>query len=137
MRVIAEPVNPWSLIELVDHVYVVRSQLGFEALMAGVPVTCFGTPFYAGWGLTDDRVAVPRRTARPSLAELFAAAYLDYAVYIDVGSGQRISFESAVDELVRERRSRSTTGAVRKRWGWRSSWRRHALPVLPEIIPER
>ncbi len=138
VRVIAEPVNPWSLIELVDHVYVVSSQLGFEALMAGVPVTCFGTPFYAGWGLTDDRVPIPRRTARPSLAELFAAAYLDYALYVDVESGQRISFEAAVDELVRERRRCSTAGAARRWWGWRRSPRSaDVLSALPEIMPER
>jgi capsular polysaccharide export protein len=103
-RIIAQPVNPWSLIELVDHVYVVSSQLGFEALMAGVPVSCFGAPFYAGWGLTDDRVAISRRTARPALAEIFAAAFFDYALYVEVGTGQRISFEAAVDQIVRDRR---------------------------------
>ncbi len=108
VRAIAQPVNPWSLIELVDHVYVVSSQLGFEALMAGVPVSCFGAPFYAGWGLTDDRVVIPRRTARPTLAEIFAAAYFDYALYVDVGTGQRISFEAAVDQIVRDRRRAAT-----------------------------
>jgi len=121
VRVITEPANPWSLVELVDHVYVVSSQLGFEALMAGVPVSCFGTPFYAGWGLTDDRVAVPRRTARPSLADVFVAAYLDYAIYVDVGSGQRISFEAAIDELLKERRRSSERRAAGMWWGWKIS----------------
>jgi hypothetical protein len=27
-------------------------------------VTCFGLPFYAGWGFTDDRLHLPRRTRR-------------------------------------------------------------------------
>ncbi|MEM0943643.1 MAG: capsular polysaccharide biosynthesis protein, partial [Pseudomonadota bacterium] len=36
------PQNPWPLIEGAARVYTVSSQLGFEALMAGRPVTCFG-----------------------------------------------------------------------------------------------
>ncbi len=120
-RVIALPVNPWSLIELVDHVYVVTSQLGFEALMAGLPVSCFGASFYAGWGLTDDRVAIPRRIARPTLAEAFAAVYLDYAIYVDTGTPQRISFEAAVDLLVRDRRRMPAESRMRTLWGWRAS----------------
>lgn len=35
--------------------YVYGHMLGLEALIQGVPVTCFGFPPYAGWGLTDDR----------------------------------------------------------------------------------
>ena len=31
-------------------VYVVTSQMGFEALLWGRPVHCFGMPFYGGWG---------------------------------------------------------------------------------------
>ncbi len=127
VRVISMPVNPWALLEIVDRVYVVTSQLGFEALMAGLPVSCFGAPFYAGWGLTDDRIAVPRRTARPTLAQVFAAAYLDYATYIDTRSGQRISFEAALDQIVKDRASAPTPGPrtpMRNRWrAVRSGWR--------------
>ena len=119
VRLISAPVNPWSLLEIVDHVYVVTSQLGFEALMAGLPVSCFGAPFYAGWGLTDDRVPIPRRAARPTLAQLFAAAYLDYAAYIDTCSGQRISFEAALDQLVKDR---SAVRSDEMPWGQRA-WR--------------
>jgi capsular polysaccharide export protein len=120
VRVIPLPVNPWSLIEQVHHVYVVSSQLGFEALMAGVPVSCFGAPFYAGWGLTDDRLVIPRRTARPSLAEVFAAAYLDYAIYAETGSGQRLSFEASVDQIIRDRRRMLSEGSACAWWGWRA-----------------
>lgn len=55
VRLIAENVSPQSLLRHVSRVYVVTSQYGFEALLAGKPVTCFGQPWYAGWGLTDDR----------------------------------------------------------------------------------
>ncbi len=125
IRVIAVPVNPWSLLEIVDRVYVVTSQLGFEALMAGLPVTCFGAPFYAGWGLTDDRIAVARRTARPTLAQLFAAAYLDYAAYLDTRTGQRVSFEAAVDQIVKDRAGLPAAGGRRSARRWRAiaAWR--------------
>ena len=82
IRLFYEAVNPWCLFDAVDRVYVVSSQLGFEALMADLPVTCFGMPYYAGWGLTDDRVACQRRMARPTLEQLFAALYFDYARYV-------------------------------------------------------
>src|SRR5690606_7598479 len=79
VRLWAKPVPPLDLLDAVDHVYTVTSQLGFEALMAGKPVTCFGAPFYAGWGLTDDRVAMPRRGRTRTVEQVFAAAYLRYA----------------------------------------------------------
>src|SRR5262245_26526870 len=92
-------VNPWELMAAVDRVYVVTSQMGFEAMLAGQAVSCFGAPFYAGWGLTDDRVPIPRRSARPSLEQLFAAVYFDYAGYACPYEGKKISFEQALDRL--------------------------------------
>lgn len=103
VRLVERDVNPWSLIDAVDKVYTVTSQLGFEALMAGKQVVCFGAPFYAGWGLTDDRVAVARRRARPTIDQLFAAIYFDYSHYILPETGRQISFEEAVAWLARER----------------------------------
>ncbi len=41
VRLIAENVSPQSLLRHVSRVYVVTSQYGFEALLAGKPVTCF------------------------------------------------------------------------------------------------
>ena len=43
-------VRPADLLAAVDAVYVVTSALGFEALLRGLPVRCFGAPFYSGWG---------------------------------------------------------------------------------------
>src|SRR3546814_6817483 len=63
--------------------------MGFEALLAGKPVTCFGLPWYAGWGATDDRQICNRRAATRSIDELFAAAYFHYTRYIDPVTGQR------------------------------------------------
>jgi len=77
-----------SLIDLVDEVHVNTSLAGFEALMRLKPVTTYGVPFYAGWGLTTDLGAVPkRRTARRTLDELVAAALILYPRYLDPKSG--------------------------------------------------
>nr|VFJ69175.1 MAG: capsular polysaccharide export protein [Candidatus Kentron sp. DK] len=76
-------INPLSLMERIDRVYVVSSTMGFEALLAGKPVTCFGLPWYAGWGVTDDRQSCPRRTRKRAVEELFAAAHFHYARYLD------------------------------------------------------
>ncbi len=103
VRLLADAVNPIALLEQVDRAYVVTSQLGFEALMVGVPVTCFGAPFYAGWGLTDDRVDVPRRGRPRTLEQLFAAAYLLYPRYLDPDSGEPCEIERVVEHLALQR----------------------------------
>lgn len=96
-QVFAEPVNPWSLFDVVDGVYTVTSQLGFEALVAGLPVHCFGLPFYAGWGVTEDAQRCSRRSVRRPLAEIFAAAYLVYARYVDPFTGKAGSLEATIE----------------------------------------
>jgi len=99
LRFLAERINPWCLLERVDRVYTVSSGLGFEALCAGLPVTCFGLPFYAGWGATDDRKTCPRRSRRRGVEEIFAAAYLRYSRYLDPWDRRPIAFEEAAEAL--------------------------------------
>lgn len=81
--VLRQKANPANLFTQMDRVYVVSSTLGFEALLAGCAVTCFGMPWYAGWGVTDDRQVCERRVQRRSVRELFAAAYVHYSRYVD------------------------------------------------------
>jgi capsular polysaccharide export protein len=97
-------VNPLSLVSEMDHVYTVTSQLGFEALMLGKPVHCFGMPFYAGWGLTIDALALDRRKATPSLEEVFHAAYIRYARYLDPYTGTRCTIMDTIDTLTDQKR---------------------------------
>ncbi len=103
LRVMAQNINPIALLATVDHVYVVTSLLGFEALMLGKRVTCFGAPFYAGWGLTDDRLSLPRRHQRRTLTQLFAAAYILYPRYLDPDTGKRAAIEQVVTHLETQR----------------------------------
>ena len=67
----------------VDAVHTLTSLTGFEALLRGVPVTCWGSPFYAGWGLTSDRVKLPRRGRRLTVDELVAGALILYPRCVD------------------------------------------------------
>ena len=77
-----------ALIAICDEVHVISSLAGFEALLMNKPVTTYGAPFYAGWGLTRDLGGVPqRRTARRSVDELVAATLLLYPRYLDPISG--------------------------------------------------
>lgn len=103
LRWISEDWHPHSLLPHFDRVYVVSSQLGLDALIAGKPVTCFGMPFYAGWGLTDDRIACPRRSARRTLQELIAAAYLLYPRYLDPVTGGQGDFFQVAAFIVRQK----------------------------------
>ncbi len=101
-----------SLAKRARRVYVATSQAGLEALVAGADVTCFGLPIYAGWGLTDDRLTCPRRTARPSLEALIAAIYLRYARYLSPLDGSPSSaLEVARLLAARRRRDAETQGA--------------------------
>ncbi|PZP47785.1 MAG: hypothetical protein DI601_02720 [Azospirillum brasilense] len=76
-----------GLFPLVDEVHTLTSLSGFEALLRGVPVVTYGRPFYAGWGLTEDRAPegfpAGRRGVARSLEELVAAALILYPHYID------------------------------------------------------
>ena len=87
------------LFEQVDELHVLTSLAGFEALLRGVPVTCHGSPFYAGWGLTRDVIAHPRRTQRLTLDELVAGALIVYPSYVSRTTGAFTTPERALFEL--------------------------------------
>lgn len=100
VALIDKDVNPWALIERSLRVYVVSSQFGMEALLAGAPVTCFGRAAYSGWGLTDDRFVAAAPALPPASREAFAAAaYFDYCRWLDPYDNREIDFESALDRL--------------------------------------
>ncbi|WP_407330954.1 capsular polysaccharide biosynthesis protein [Enterovibrio sp. 27052020O] len=100
VKVFAESINPWDMLETASDVYTVSSLMGFEALMAGVKVHCFGMPFYAGWGLTEDKLVCERRNVKRSLEQVFAAAYLEYARYVDPILERRCELEDIIPYIV-------------------------------------
>ena len=80
-KIISDDINAISLLENFRKVYTRTSQMGFEALIMGCECIVFGMPFYAGWGLTDDRIECSRRKRNLSLIEVFAASYILYPKY--------------------------------------------------------
>ena len=102
VHLIDEDVNPIALLERFDKVYVATSLMGFEALMLGKEVVCFGMPFYAGWGLTDDRETCSRRTRKRTVREIFAAAYILYSRYVNPHTGKRCDIMTALGILKRQ-----------------------------------
>ncbi len=110
-----EESNPYRFLELVEEVYTVTSGMGFEALMAGKRVHCFGMPFYAGWGLTEDFVACERRTRRRSLEEVFYFAYFKHSRYYRPDWERVCELEDLVDYIVEAKQrlaTEATEGAV-------------------------
>ena len=98
--VVLTTADPVDAIEAVDEVWTMTSLLGFEALLRGKKVVCLGTPFYAGWGLTDDRaMPVPRRQARVDLPALVHATLITYPRYRDPVTGLPCPVEVIVDRI--------------------------------------
>ncbi|MCG8472306.1 MAG: hypothetical protein MI742_10655 [Desulfobacterales bacterium] len=111
--IISEDVNPVSLLKHFDKVYTKTSQMGFEALLLGKEVVCFGMPFYAGWGVTDDRVACERRTKKRSVEEIFAAAYICYTHYFNPYTGKKSDIMETLYTLRKYRNiSRRNAGTI-------------------------
>lgn len=80
---LVDPKEPlMDLLETVDKLYTISSLSGLEAVVRKIPVVTVGTPFYGGWGLTDDRAKFDRRDRPLTLDELFAAVYLIYPKYL-------------------------------------------------------
>jgi capsular polysaccharide export protein len=88
-----------EMLNQVDEVHVLTSLAGFEALLRGKDVTCYGLPFYAGWQVSRDLLTSPRRTRHLSLDELVAGALIVYPRYVSRDSGLQTSPERVVDEL--------------------------------------
>ena len=94
------PINPFSLMEVCEKVYVCSSQFGLEALMAGKEVHVFGMPFYAGWGLTIDAQCCERRRNTRTLEELFYIFYCIYTHWIDPDKGCVTTLDAIIDKMM-------------------------------------
>lgn len=92
-------VNPYALFDVAEKVFVVTSGMGFEALMAGREVHCYGAPFYAGWGVTHDKIQVPVRTRPRTLEDIFHFAYISLSRYYHPDWERRCEVEELVDYI--------------------------------------
>lgn len=94
-------INPYSLFDAVDEVWVVSSGMGFEALLAGKKVRCFGVPFYSNYGLTSDEIKIKRRNKSRSLEELFYVFYIMLSRYFDPETLNVCEVEKIIDHFKR------------------------------------
>lgn len=106
---LADRVSVASILDVIDEVWTVSSQVGFDALLRGIPVRCYAMPFYAGWGLTEDRagnaagpVVARRAKAGTSVNQLAAAASGFYPSYRNPITWEPMDVFSAIDLLVAE-----------------------------------
>ncbi|MBA5775809.1 hypothetical protein H2509_01570 [Stappia sp. F7233] len=95
-----------ELLDVCDRVETISSLSGFEALMRSKPVTVYGMPFYAGWGLTDDIGLSAHRNARRTIDELVYIAFVDYIRCIDPVTLKPCSPEFLIGQLARLRGNR-------------------------------
>lgn len=98
---ITENFNPIALLEFFDKVYTKTSGMGFEALMQECECICYGMPFYAGWGLTKDKLECKRRIQKRSLEEVFYAAYILYSEYFNPYLNQKSNIFDTIQTLAK------------------------------------
>ncbi len=94
--IIGRPLDPWALLDRAARVYSAGGEVGFLALIAGVPVAAFGPDFYTGWGATDDEAGVPQRAFRRNVDEIFAGACLLATRYRDPFRNIRATFDEVL-----------------------------------------
>lgn len=125
ITLLADPVSPHRLLKGAIAVYTVSSQLGFEAILAGHRPHVFGTPFYAGWGLSNDEIPLPRRTKTLTAPQLFAAAMILAPTWFDPCRDRLCQLEEVLDQLEAETRAHRQDINGYVAYGMRSWKRRH------------
>jgi capsular polysaccharide export protein len=103
--------NVLDWLDLCHEVHTMTSTVGFEALIREVPVVTYGLPFYAGWGLTTDRLECPRRKRRLTLEELVCGALIHYPRYLNPETGEFTTALKVARVLTSE-----TTAGDRRAW---------------------
>ena len=115
----------------IDELHTLTSLSGFEALLRSVPVTVYGRPFYAGWGLTRD--VVPWYRGRTlSLDELAAGTLILYPRYLDPVTRQPCGPETIIDRLAQRELWRPGLLTVARRLQGRLAVSRPSVPLLSQ-----
>ena len=110
---IDDNVAPFDLLDGAIAVYTLSSQMGFEAILAGHKPRIFGTPFYAGWGLTEEETPIFRRQRTLTRAQLFCGALMQYPVWYDPYADELCNLERVIDTLEATQRA-----WMDDRFGW-------------------
>lgn len=130
LHFIDEECHPVRLLQEAQKIYTVTSQIGFEALIWGKKVRCFGMPFYAGWGLTDDMLEAPERRQTTTLEQLVHAALVEYPRYINPISSENCAPETVMAHIALQRHMRTRFSKQVYAYGF-TRWKR---PVLRNFL---
>lgn len=124
-----------SCIEACDVVVTMTSLTGFDALLRGKQVVVHGRPFYAGWGLTQDVLPVPRRERSLTLDELVAGALLHYPLYWDPVLKGYTTCEAVLRQILAQREALAASGQLQRlRVGWlRRQWRKLLVEIRARL----
>ena len=104
-----------SCIMQADEIHTMTSLAGFEALLRRKKVVCYGLPFYAGWGLTEDKLTLPRRTRILTLQELVAGAMIAYPLYLNPENGRPTDVFGALS-ILKQQRAQKNKAAIGSTW---------------------
>ncbi|TEY03986.1 capsular polysaccharide biosynthesis protein [Campylobacter sp. US33a] len=99
--ILKENYNPIELLSYFKKVYTKTSGMGFEALLMNCECVCYGMPFYAGWGFTQDKLICKRRIKKRSLEEVFCAAYILYSEYFNPYLNQKSDIFDTIRTLAK------------------------------------
>ncbi|BDW86327.1 capsular polysaccharide biosynthesis protein [Roseicyclus marinus] len=125
------PIAPRRLFEGARAVYCVTSLLGFEAIFAGHKPVVFGLPFYAGWGLTEDRRLTPARRQRLlTRAQMAAATLILHPVWYDPYRDRLCELEDVIGTLEAQARAWRQDRAGHVAVGMRAWKRRHLVQTF-------
>ena len=110
-----------DLFNKADRIAVFTSLGGFEALIRGISVITYGFPFYAGWGLTDDKLNhhswAKRRTRIMSIEELTFISLIKYPFYSSMKFNCLTEIENIFEEILEISGKRNLEQIVFKYWG--------------------
>jgi capsular polysaccharide export protein len=124
--VIGWAVDPWILLDRAGRVYSAGGEIGFLALLAGLPVSAFGDAFYTGWGATNDAPGVPPRAFHRAVDEIFAGCCLLATRYRDPFHDTAAIFEDTVAILADWRRAEKVNRRIAVCVGM-SFWKRRRI----------
>jgi len=102
-----------NCIEAADEVHTMTSLSGFDALLRGKAVITYGRPFYAGWGLTTDKLSPLRRDRKLTLEQLVAGVMLHYPTYWDWTLKGFTTCEGALHRIIHRKSELTSCGRFR------------------------
>ena len=99
-HILTDNANPITLLQYFDKIYTKTSGMGFEALLLDKEVHCYGIPFYAGWGVTIDKIETPRRQRILTIDEVFASMYILYTTYHNPYVDKKVDILETIETII-------------------------------------